>query len=334
MRFLLNQSKSALNRATKVEKNGVVVSSAATHHQPSLNTTPNGYDSSTRIFGQQCSPQCGCAVRFEATFETGGSNRITSMTYDAKTVVTRNVVSSVDGSVSLEPVYTTSQHKPLMKECKCKTIHSLASTITQTLPQMTLSQAQNQLEFKGVRASPSFRYSVLKNNNLLKENNSWKGNKNCFEKNILNVNGGHCFDLVEEALVACLNGYVPQPRNTVYRKKFDVQFEKPNQLMNEFDRDIDNSETGLDPLRFVNAAKKRTAKLLKLSTSFPNLRRSPNVSDNMPQFHLMEMDDPASDTLRELRSELEYSKRKEKNSQEMMDDWLSYLDEMEESEGN
>lgn len=323
MRFLLNPSKSALKRANHANN-------ASPSHLAGRVVVKND-DNAARIFGQQCSPQCGCVVRFEATFRNSGSSKkITSMTYDAKTIVTTNYVSSQDGSISLRPVYTTSQHKPMMKDCKCQTIHSLASTIVETLPTMTLEQAQNQVEFRGVRSSPSFRYSVLKNHNLLKKS-IVNTNKNCFEKQILNVNGGHCFDLVEEAAVACLNGYMPQPRRTFYKR--NVQYEKPNQLMDGFDRKSLISETGLDPLRFVNAAKKRTAKLLNLSSGFPTLQRTKSsTGTDMPQFHLMGDDEASSGTLRELRSELEYLKREEVSGDNMIDDWVSYLDDVEENE--
>ena len=325
MRFLLNPSKSALNRANQANQAnkappshlaGIIVGNAGSE------------DNAARIFGQQCSPRCGCVVRFEATFGSESNKKIASMTYDAKTIVTTNRVSSQDGSVSLRPVYTTSQHKPMMKDCKCQTIHKLASTIVETLPKMTLEQAQNQVEFRGVRSSPSFRYSVLKNHNLLQKSNV-NTKKNCFEKQIINVKGGHCFDLVEDAVVACLNGYMPQPRRTIYKR--NVQFEKPNQLMDEFDRKSLISETGLDPFRFVNAAKKRTAKLLNLSSGFPKLQRNKS-STEMPQFHLMGNDEASSGTLRELISELEVLKREEASEDNMLDDWLSYLDEVEEYE--
>lgn len=324
----------------------------------------------TTAFGQQCSPNCGCVIRFEAKYDPNGSNRIQSMTYDAKTIMStvsshntdKDGGGSSEQSRRLNPVYTTSAKngrngKLMMKECKCQTVHSLARTITERVPKMTLSQAQNQLDFLGVRSSPAFRYSVLKNHKLLPKeetnsNHDQSNNKNV-EEAIINVKGGHCFDLIEDALVACLNGYMPKPRQTPILSSSDIRSriirDEPIKSHDRFmeqkrdggDGTHSDDDPGLDPLRFVNAAKKRTAGLFFKSNSRGRNSSATMQSSSMPPFHLMNSHDEVSnDTLSQLKLEIKSLQRqqqeKEKydyNHNSSMDDWLSYIDETDNSEG-
>lgn len=339
MRFLLYPPKAPISRLVKTKKSLRPQSLASDVPNDSLNKNDDGNDVA-RTYGQQCSPQCGCAVRFEATYDPNGSNRILSMTYDAKTVITTNFYSEKDGTTKLKPVYTTS-NKPMMKECNCKTVHTLAQTVTESLPKMTLSQAQNSLEFLGVRSSPAFRYTALKNHNLLKTNHK-SDQKKSVEETIIDVKEGHCFDLIEDALVACLKGYMPKSRriisSTEYKRRTsDVPIKSQAQFMEEM-VDADGDSNGLDPLRFVNAAKRRSQGLFyssnssSSSMSMSSSRSSLSPSSSMPPFHLMgSTDDSTTDTLSELKMEIKSLQQQEKNEDDtdlvQMDDWVSYVDE-------
>lgn len=142
----------------------------------------------TRAWGQQCSPDCGCVVRFEANI--GEDNEIQSAKYHAKTVLTTYV------NGQLEPQMTLNQlnPKPIMKECNCSTLHSIASEVTSFLKDKNiLSTVRNQMEFTGPRSSVAFQHAVLANLDLPRTDT-------------------HCFDLVEEALAAMVKGYIPGQR--------------------------------------------------------------------------------------------------------------------------
>ena len=365
MRFLLHPAKASGRKLSATPKKSSLSPSTTKASATTLssgNISNHKYDDSQRVtttFGQQCSPNCGCVVRFEAKYDPNGSNRIQSMTYDAKTVISTVSYSENGGGMELNPVYTTSatnrNGKPMMKECKCKTVHSLARAITERLPTMTLSQAQNQIQFLGVRSSPSFRYSVLKNHELLSKEGKDDSNNRNIEDKIINVKGGHCFDLIEDALIACLNGYMPKPRriqisNTMNGRIMRDEPIKSHSRFMEQKRDKGNDSSddpGLDPLRFVNAAKRRTAGLFFKSGSTGNNgidsggSSTLSQSSSMPPFHLMNShDEVSSNTLTQLRMEIKTLQRqqeKEKFDQNYhsgVDDWLSYVDEIDSSGGH
>lgn len=353
MRFLLYPSKHpAVSKLVTSQKTTILPKKEII--QSNIQQKNGGM--TTTYYGQKCSPNCGCAVRFEADIDLDNrSNHILSMTYDAKTIVsTVSHRPSNDGSMTLTPVYTSSTNrgKPLMTDCKCQTVHSLASAVVETLPQMSLSQAQNQLEFLGVRSSPAFRYTVLRKQNLLQDerNSNINNNKNNQAQNvqeaIVNVKYGHCFDLIEDALTACLNGYLPKPRRNVTLAELNKKLKEtptkqyPNRLMEEMDENdsIDHEESNssdLDPLRFVRAAKKRTAGLFFNSTSSGS-GGSAILSSSMPPFHLMGSNDETYyDTLSQLRLEQQQKEETdESNMNDSVDNWLSYVDEIERTQGS
>lgn len=139
-------------------------------------------------WGQQCSPTCGCVVRFEANIDAT-SNTIMDSQYYAKRVV---VTPSRD-KTKLEPVLTTRTGKPMFQECSCETVHQLATEITSFLPNRKLEKVQSMTDFAKTRSSIAFRHAVLAEQNLPRENT-------------------HCFDVVEEAFTAMINGYLPMQR--------------------------------------------------------------------------------------------------------------------------
>lgn len=143
-----------------------------------------------RSWGQQCSPTCGCVVRFEANIDPT-SNTIVDSQYHAKRVVT---TTSKDKS-RLEPVLTTRTGKPMFRECNCETVHQLATQITSFLPNRRLEKVQSMTDFAKTRSSPAFRHAVLAEQNLPREST-------------------HCFDVVEEAFTAMISGNMPMQRQT------------------------------------------------------------------------------------------------------------------------
>lgn len=357
MRFLLHPPKAIrLGKSKNLLPKPVL--SRASHRNNTNNNqsvvTNRGGENVVTTFGQQCSPNCGCAIRFEAQYDNDTQDRrIQSMTYNTKTIISTVVPTNKNASenreVTLTPVYTASRSasrsgRPMAKDCNCPTVHSLSQQIVATLPGMTLSQAQNQLEFLGLRSSPSFRYTVLKNHNLINGGTAQQqSNHNSKIRSIddimFSLKEGKCYDLIEDALVACLNGYMPKPRkesNTFENRNShrDIPIKSPTRFMEEIDkRESSKSPStakGLDPMRFVNAAKRRTEGIFFNSTS-------PNTIGGTPQmapYNFVEgtNDEMAYETLSQLKEEISKSQEEIDALNEDIDDWLSYVDERETSE--
>mmetsp|Transcript_18561 Transcript_18561/g.25540 ORF Transcript_18561/g.25540 Transcript_18561/m.25540 type:complete len:352 (-) Transcript_18561:88-1143(-) len=201
MRFLIHASSKSsrsfpVNKGVNnnVAKSGVK-SSASSSCEGSQTQRPNmegeAQQNQERAWGQQCSPHCGCVVRFESQLRPNAStydNIILNSSYEAKTVVsTRN-----NRNHHLQP-QLTSKSRPLLTKCSCPTLHNLASRIVEHTDGKSLSSLRNELQFNSTRSSTSFRHTALK------ESNS-------------DVSHTHCYDLVEEAYIAMLWGYMPRPR--------------------------------------------------------------------------------------------------------------------------
>ena len=141
-----------------------------------------------KLFGQQCSPYCGCVVRFETTVDPK-NQKIVSSHYVAKSVVaTRDSETGM-----LKPTLTTKAHKPMLKKCTCSNLHALAEKVANYLPNQSLERVRNMTEFSQPRASSAFRHAVLAENGL-------------------STTDTQCFDVIEEAFTAMLKGHMPQPR--------------------------------------------------------------------------------------------------------------------------
>lgn len=349
MRFLLNTSKAAL-RKTAPKAN------ASTRPTPS-NSVQNVEPGKT--WGQQCSPHCGCTVRFETSFNPNNNNTILSASYDAKTIVTK-VSKGKDGSTFLKPIMTkgANDQRPMLKECKCTTLKSLAEAVCNQLPGQTLAQAQNQLEFTGVRSSLAFRYTVLRNLELISTVSSPEITPLLSSTSsplqlpspvsyMHDIPEGRCFDLVEEALVACLKGYIPKPRLVSHFPSTGSTNEHNLKTVYRTDSNQkgDSKSNSLDPLRFVNAAKKRAKEtgmdlLQSLHKSSSDGRSSPTTTSlsssspsSMPPFHLMgEPDNTVECTLTQIKMEkrlMEDEEKKRKSGDDYMStDWVSYIDEV------
>jgi hypothetical protein len=195
MRFLLNP----VVRSTKAGVPKAGGKGAVVRHSAGATTTTTEFpikdlhpqkSNSAIIFGQQCSPNCGCVVRFETTVDPS-SQIIVSSRYIAK-----NVIATRDSeSGMLKPVLTNKAQKPMFKKCDCQNLHALADKMVQSLPNKSLDRVRNMTEFSSSRASSAFRHAVLAENGL-------------------STKDTHCFDVVEEAFTAMVKGHMPRPRKT------------------------------------------------------------------------------------------------------------------------
>jgi hypothetical protein len=264
-----------------------------------------------KTWGQQCSPNCGCVIRFEAFIDSREKNQIKEVKYVAKRILTRTSVNKDNSTFHLQPIRTYARDKVLVKDCDCKTLHSLSKAIVNNINKFTLDQAQNQLEYEGTRSSPAFRFTALKKLNLLK-------NKDV--DGIHSIPEGKCYDLVEDAITACLQGYIPNPR-----KETPLSYPKPLHIRSPIEHEKEFIEQGgLDPLRYANAARRRASQI------FQSLKDSSNYTyhSSIPPFYLLNEEDAQMNTLTQIRNDIISSNEKEKNLQQTKAvDWVSYIDE-------
>lgn len=197
MRFLLNQ----------VRSQAVTVSKSA---------ADSGAQATAKAFAQQCSPNCGCVLRFEvqlspaSTFTT--SQTVLDASYNAKRVMT---TPTSNGLKPLMTKHASLNPQPILTSCTCTTLHSLADQIVQHLPGKTLQTLKNEsnVGVVGTRSSVAFRHTVL-NENILpvlkSKEKKWNITK---QSSSAEVEGKfidtekhfHCYDLVEEALLSLIH---------------------------------------------------------------------------------------------------------------------------------
>ena len=190
MRFLLNPVRRTA-RSTRRERK-----TRQQDDKDRLSRTVASRDTSyVKSWGQQCSPNCGCVVRFEGKLDPS-TQTFVEANYHAKTVV------AIPRNGKLEPVYTTRTHKPMLKECKCDTVHLLAQEISAFLPNKKIDQVRNMIEFTSTRSSPAFRHAVLAEKKLSPKDT-------------------HCFDVLEEAFTAMVKGEIPRQRKSNHMKTFE-----------------------------------------------------------------------------------------------------------------
>ncbi len=130
---------------------------------------------SPAAWGQQCSPTCGCVVRFE-------QNQDGSLDYTAKKVVT-----------SGQKVVLTNKGRPMLTDCNCTSLHRLSNALVDHYQTRDVSCRRSDLEFQSIRSSKAFRRTVLQSQGLP-------------------LTDGHCFDVVEEAWTAFIKGHIPGAR--------------------------------------------------------------------------------------------------------------------------
>lgn len=313
MRFFLHKAHANL---TKV--------AAASRLSSETQLTLNESASKMVLWGQQCSPTCGCAIRFE--IKVDDRDRILSASYCAKTVLTTTTQAKdtreSEPHYYLKPVRTTRTNRPMLKECKCQTVNTLAKEVVNALqqtPRLHLSTAQNMLECVGVRSSTATRAVSL-------------SNLDC------SPNDSHCYDVLEEALTACLKGYMPQSRVNDVRQQQQQYMQKNEVEEIGYVGDIHTDEP-INPLRYVQAAK-RAGKI------FPSSSMKDASLSSMPAFHLHYSEEDKdgysqSTTLKQLCNDfvnLEQGQRQSfpvTNSQESLSlDWQDYVDEKYELESS
>jgi hypothetical protein len=189
-----------------------------------------GGTTTTRVWGQQCSPDCGCVVRLEAVIDTE-TRTFRRASYTAKSIVTvpTNVQDGGQRRRVLQPVLTT-KGRPMMEACECKTLHHLSQAIVKHLhlPHQKVSNIQNMLEFQSTRSSLAFRRTVLRTQEL-------------------SAHDTHCFDVVEEALTALVKGRIPQPRRKTGQEinKPNIKYPPNHPSRRQWQRDDDEEEDAL-----------------------------------------------------------------------------------------
>lgn len=238
MRFLLHLTKRNVNSSLSSPKKHPSTSHVNTSSvslKDSNNVVVEGKSSENEqylAFGQQCSDNCGCVIRFESIVDEK-TDKITSCSYTTKKVIfSQDSSTSSSSPVVLNTRGSTSKKngnncKVLMKECSCNTLNTLGKITSQYLTNKKFHELRNMTEFEGTRSSKSFRYTVL--SNLF--HNFASTDKSKFKITKLNEIGkdqtkrlmresrdsfirqsGKCFDIAEEALMAMARGYMPTPR--------------------------------------------------------------------------------------------------------------------------
>lgn len=222
MRFLLQPS--AQRSTSQGLRQGRVAKKAKSNAFPQGLTVTSKVASSTtdknyvQSWGQQCSPNCGCVVRFETRVDPS-TNKFISASYSAKSVVV-TPTKAEDKQGQLQPVMTFRNNRPMLTSCSCESLHKLSSQITKYLPDKDVLSFRSSLEFSGIRASPAFRHSVL-------------------EKQGLPTSNTHCFDVVEEALTAMIKGHMPKPRQQITPKEIYAKSVSSTNIKERGSADVD-----------------------------------------------------------------------------------------------
>jgi hypothetical protein len=259
MRFLLNhhaRRSVAIKSTMNTNKSVKVSATASKSPDDTENNIVNTNHNLTKSWGQQCSPNCGCVLRFETKIDE--RQRIVDCNYVAKSVVT--TIDKENGG-RLTPVYTTRMSKPMFQECKCKSLHVLAKNVTSYLPNKRWDHVQSMNDFAFMRSSIAFRHAVLSEHDLPRTDT-------------------HCFDVVEEAFTGMFNGNVPSKRriNAPFEKVFaaeclqrplevhycktkrnyqedTLQMPRPRELRTENSSDSDHRRLGVDRNRTMSTPK-------------------------------------------------------------------------------
>jgi hypothetical protein len=178
-------------------------------------------------WGQQCSPTCGCVVRFERSEQQ-------RLSYTAKRVVLTTMSSSSRPEV-------TQKGRPLLAPCHCTALHHLSTALVNHYNNSNNSNNNNHphshhcdgstgtpkttrqgrlftdLEFQSTRSSRVFSHAVLQSQGLLRHSNNNNNNDDDDTHPYHHHHHHHhqlyaCFDVVEEAWTALVKGYLPAPR--------------------------------------------------------------------------------------------------------------------------
>jgi len=198
----------------------------ATKKTPSVarafQNSQNSSENLVKSWGQQCSPNCGCVVRFESTLDK--DNTIISASYQAKTILT------FYENGQRHPHYTTNHTKPLFKECCCNTLHQLAQNIISHIKGRTLDQVVNSLSGG---TSPAVVHASLKSQQL----------PTCHYS---------CYHLVQQAVVAMTCGYLPKPCPQTYTQYLQQHYASHEYYEEQDGYGIDENSGSISVIGAVN----------------------------------------------------------------------------------
>mmetsp|Transcript_11942 Transcript_11942/g.24056 ORF Transcript_11942/g.24056 Transcript_11942/m.24056 type:complete len:420 (-) Transcript_11942:104-1363(-) len=201
MRFLLKSTTTASRAAASAARDANKLLSKNNAHNAITERATNNITG--KAWGQHCSPDCGCVLRFELQLSNdrvspalSTTETVAAATYHAKRVMVtkakhssdndenRTSSSSSPSSTNLKPLLTSElsskSQRPILTSCTCTTLHELAQQVVNHLPGRTLQQLRNDTELGvvGARSSMAFRHTVLRENVLPalaeKEAQSWK----------------------------------------------------------------------------------------------------------------------------------------------------------------
>lgn len=194
----------------------------------------------SKAYAQRCSPNCGCVLRFEATLSPSSSSdgtsanaspKVINAAYHARRILAKSQ-EDASGNSRLQPLLTSRASpeaaQPLMTNCSCQTLHLLAEQTVDHMNGRTIAQLQNDSASNTARSSVALRHTILRSNVLprIEEQNKNKiglrGSRpdrvrdgepsNAIESINETERRGHCYDLVEEAIVALVHERMPRPR--------------------------------------------------------------------------------------------------------------------------
>eukprot|EP00986_Skeletonema_menzelii_P018787 scaffold26714_cov160-Skeletonema_menzelii.AAC.4 len=194
MRFLLKSSRAAASAARDANK---LLSTNNAHNAATEHAAAN---ITGKAWGQHCSPDCGCVLRFELELSNNHvspalstTETVAAATYHAKRVMVTKAThssqndenrTSSSSSSTLKPLLTSepssTSQRPILTPCTCTTLHELAQQVVSHLPGRTMQQLRNDIELGvvGSRSSMAFRHTVLRENVLPalseKKDRSWK----------------------------------------------------------------------------------------------------------------------------------------------------------------
>ena len=183
MRFLLKSSTAASRAAASAARDAnKFLSKNNAHNKHAATNNITG-----KAWGQHCSPDCGCVLRFELQLSNehvsspslSATETVAAASYHAKRVmVTKASGHSSENdenrtsSSKLKPLLTSepssTSQRPILTSCTCTTLHELAQQVVDHLPGRTLQQLRNDTELGvvGTRSSTAFRHTVLRENVL------------------------------------------------------------------------------------------------------------------------------------------------------------------------
>lgn len=231
MRFLLQRTAPSLKPIRPI------VAATSKKAAPRAVETRKNEVPRSKAYAQRCSPNCGCVIRFEATLSppsdgASASPRVVSAAYHTRRILAKSHENSRGNVMRLQPLLTSraspESERPVMTTCSCQTLHLLAEQAVNHMNGRTMAQLQNDSASVTARSSIALRHTILRENVLPRieeRNNKELGLGKARPDRILDgeqptaiesINEierrGHCYDLVEDALLALVHERMPRPR--------------------------------------------------------------------------------------------------------------------------